>query len=267
MVRLRLSLMMFLQYFAWGASYVTLATYLSHATDSSGVRLFSDSFVGDAYGTAAIAAMIAPFFVGIMADRFFATERLLAVLHLAGAALLYILSTARVPILFYFIALAYYLTFMPTLALTNSISLKHLREPARDFPSVRVWGTIGWIVAGLSVGFLRVEATAMPMVIGSATQVLLAVYCLALPHTPPSRARAGQSSSGSLGSGAIELMKNWSFAVFVIGSFLISIPLQFYYTFANPFLTELGVTNSAGKQTYGQLSEIVCMLLLPFFFA
>jgi nucleoside transporter len=266
LVRSRLSLMMFLQYFAWGAWYVTLSTYLSHATGSTGTRIFSDSFVGDAYGTAAIAAMIAPLFVGMMADRFFATERLLAALHFAGGVFLYYLSDVRDPILFYGMALAYFLTFMPTLALTNSISLRHLPEPAHQFPAVRVWGTIGWIVAGLLVGSLRIESTATPMVIAAGAHILLALFSFALPHTPPSRAHAVRTDLNSLGPGTVHLMKDWSFAVFVIGSFLISIPLQFYYSFTNPFLNELGVTNAAGKQTCGQISEIVCMLLMPILF-
>jgi nucleoside transporter len=267
LVRTRLSLMMFLQYFVWGAWYVTLGTYLSHATGADGARVFSDSFVGDAYGTAAIAAMIAPMFVGMIADRFFATERLLCVLHLAGAAILYYLSAIRDPMLFYGMSLAYFLTYMPTLALTNSLSLHHLAEPAREFPAVRVLGTIGWIVAGLLVGSLYIESTTTPMVIAAGAQFLLALFSLALPHTPPSRASAGQSIASSLGLGALELVKDWSFAVFVLGSFLICIPLQFYYTFTNPFLNELGITNAAGKQTYGQMSEIVFMVLMPLFFA
>jgi nucleoside transporter len=265
-VRTRLSLMMFLEYFAWGAWYVTLGTYLSHAIGTGGARLFSDSFVGDAYGTAAIAATIAPLVIGMIADRFVATERLLSLLHFAGAAILCYLSTIRIPALFYGAALAYFLTFMPTLSLTNSISLHHLAKPAQEFSKVRVWGTIGWIVAGLLVGALYVESTSTPMLIAASAQAVLALFSLALPHTPPSRAHAGQSIVGSLGLGALEMVKDWSFAVFVLGSFLISIPLQFYYTFTNPFLHELGVTNAAGKQTCAQFSEIVCMVLLPFCF-
>jgi MFS family permease len=154
LVRTRLSVMMFLQYFVWGAWYVTLGTYLSNARDSDGGRVFSDAFVGDAYGTAAIAAMIAPFFVGLIADRFYSTERLLCLLHLVGANLLYYLSTVTAPAVFYAGLIAYFLAYMPTLALTNSISFHHLRDPARQFPAIRVLGTIGWIVAGLIVGSL-----------------------------------------------------------------------------------------------------------------
>jgi nucleoside transporter len=296
-VRARLSVMMFLQYFVWGAWYVTLGTYLSHATDPNGNRRFSDSFVGDAYGTAAVAAMIAPVFVGMVADRFFATERLLCILHLVGAAILYSVAGINSPSVFYGALIAYFLTYMPTLALTNSLSFHHLNDPARQFPVVRVLGTIGWIVAGLLVGSLyfaqhriglvfsrplglpftlqlgdqlgseaSIEPTAIPMVIAAAAQFLLGLFCLALPHTPPSGATRGKSIRSALGFDALSLLKDWSFAVFMFGSFLICIPLQFYYTFTNPFLNELGVVNAASKQTYGQMSEIIFMLLMPLFF-
>ena len=276
---------------------MTLATYLSHATELDGNRRFSDSFIGDAYGTAAVAAMIAPIFVGMVADRFFATERLLCILHLVGAAILYCLAGLNSPNVFYGALIAYFLTYMPTLALTNSLSFHHLDDPARQFPAICVLGTIGWIVAGLLVGSLyfaqhqlglvfsrplglpftlrlgdqlgseaSIEPTAVPMVIAAAAQFLLGLFCLALPHTPPSGASSGKSIRNALGFDALSLLKDWSFAVFMLGSFLICIPLQFYYTFTNPFLNELGVVNAAGKQTYGQMSEIVFMLLMPLFF-
>jgi len=298
LVRTRLSVMMFLQYFVWGAWYVTLGTYLLNARGADGARLFSDSFVGDAYGTAAIAAMIAPFFVGMIADRFFSTERLLCVLHLAGAGILYYLSGVVEAKSFYAGLIAYFLTYMPTLALTNSISFHHLEAPARQFPAIRVLGTIGWIVAGLLVGSLfiaqsrwalsfdrpfglpvtfgwgeplgreaSIEPTTMPMRIAAAAQALLGLYCLVLPHTPPSRSEGGSSVRDVLGLDALGLMRQWPFAVFVVCSFLVCIPLQFYYTFTNGFLNELGVTNAASKQTYGQMSEIFFMILMPLFFA
>lgn len=296
--RVRLSVMMFLQYFIWGAWFVTLGTYLSTAKDADGNRIFSDSFVGDAYGTAAIAALIAPFFVGMIADRFFSTERLLFVLHIAGGVLLYLLSGVRTPTLFYAGLIAYFLAYMPTLALTNSISFHHLDDPAREFPGIRVSGTIGWIIAGLIVGSLfiagqqfglkferpfglpfaaqlgdqlgpeaKIEPTVIPMWIAAGAELLLGVFCLVLPHTPPSRREGGQTFGDVLGLDALALMKQWSFFVFVVGSFLICIPLQFYYTFTNPFLNELKVPNAAAIQTYGQMSEIVFMLLMPLFFA
>lgn len=297
-IRTRLLVMMFLQYFVWGAWFVTLGTYLSTATGADKARIFSDEFVGDAYGTAAIAALIAPFFVGMIADRFFSTERILCVLHLAGGVLLYFLTTFKTPPLFYAGLIAYFLAYMPTLALTNSLSFHHLDDPAREFPGIRVAGTIGWIIAGLIVGSLfiagkqlgfkfehpfglpftlqfgsqlgpesKVEPTVIPMLIAAAAELVLGIYCLALPHTPPSRREGQQSVGDILGLDALALMKQWSFLVFVIGSFLICIPLQFYYTFTNPFLNELKVPNAAAIQTYGQMSEIIFMLLMPLFFA
>lgn len=297
-IKFRLSVMMFLQFFVWGAWYVTLGTYLSTAQGADGGRIFSDTFVGYAYGAAAIAAIIAPLFVGMFADRFFASERLLCVLHLIGAALLYLLSTISSPGMFYAMLIAYFLTYMPTLALVNSLSFHHLDDPGKQFPAIRVLGTIGWIVAGLLVGSLLVaqqkigfvfdqpfglpftfslgealgpeasiEPTTIPIVIAAIAQVLLGFFCLLLPHTPPTNPEGGQSIASLLGMDALVLMKQWSFAVFVFGSFLICIPLQFYYTFTNPFLNELGVVNAAGKQSYGQMSEIFFMLLMPLLLA
>jgi nucleoside transporter len=257
-VRLKLSVMMFLEYFVWGAWYVTLGTWL-------GSLGFSGEQIGLTYGTTALAAMISPFFVGMFADRFFATERLLAVLHLLGAVALFYasLQTSFWPL--YTAVLVHTLCYMPTLALTNSLSFRQMKDPGREFPPVRVLGTIGWIVAGLVVGTLGVEATSRPLQLAAAGAVVLAVFCLALPHTPP-------HSSGRvrvrdvLGLDALQLMRDRSFAVFVLGSFLVCIPLQFYYAFANPFLNAIGVTNAAGKMTMGQMSEIVFMLLMPWFF-
>jgi nucleoside transporter len=268
---LKLSVMMFLEYFVWGAWYVTLGTWL-------GSLGFSGEQIGLTYGTTALAAMISPFFVGMFADRFFATERLLAVLHVLGAGALFYASTQTSFWPLYTAVLVHTLCYMPTLALTNSLSFRQMQDPGREFPPVRVLGTIGWIVAGLVVGTLGVEATGRPLQLAAAGAVVLAVFCLALPHTPPhSRLRAadahraGAASSAVrvrdvLGLDALQLMNDRSFAVFVLGSFLVCIPLQFYYAFANPFLNAIGVTNAAGKMTMGQMSEIVFMLLMPWFF-
>jgi nucleoside transporter len=258
--RVRLQVMMFLQYFVWGCWWVTLGTYLSTT------RKFSGEQIGLAYGTAALAAMLSPFFVGMIADRFFATQRILAVLHLVGAAILYGASQIDDFSVLYWTLLLYYLCYMPTLALTNSISFHHLSDPAREFPGVRVLGTIGWIAAGLLVGWQGIEATATPMQLGAASSVLLGLFCLALPDTPPKAKGEAASVASMLGLDALVLMKSWSFTVFVIGSFLICIPLQFYYSFTNLFLNEIGVVNAAGKMTLGQMSEIGFMLLMPLFF-
>jgi nucleoside transporter len=257
-VRLKLSVMMFLEYFVWGAWYVTLGTWLS----SLG---FSGEQIGLTYGTTALAAMISPFFVGMIADRFFATERLLAVLHLLGGVLLFYASTRTTFGPLYTAVLIHTLFYMPTLALTNSLAFRQMTDPGHEFPPIRVLGTIGWIVAGLVVGTLGVEATGRPLQLAAAGSVVLAAFSLVLPHTPPHR--TGQVSFRDvLGLDALQLMKDRSFAVFVLGSFLVCIPLQFYYAFANPFLNAIGVTNAAGKMTMGQMSEIVFMLLMPWFF-
>jgi nucleoside transporter len=258
--RLKLSALMFLQYFVWGAWSVTMGTWLGATLGFSGQQ------VGLAYGTTAVAAMVSPFFVGMIADRFFATEKLLAALHVVGAVILLWASTQTAFGLFYAVLLAYALCYMPTLALSNSISFRQMREPSREFPAIRVLGTIGWIVAGLFIGTLGLEATAIPMRIAAAGSLGLGLFCLALPHTPPAKMAVRVTVRDVLGLDALQLLRDGSFAVFVLGSFLICIPLQFYYTFANPFLNELGVSNAAGKMTLGQMSEIGFMLVMPWFF-
>jgi nucleoside transporter len=266
-IRARLSTMMFLQYLTWGTWFVSLGSYIAANTGDRGAKIFQDGFIGRAYGTAAIAAMVAPFFVGMVADRFFATQKVLGFLHLVGAGILYYLSTVTSQSTFYIVMLAYFLCFMPTLALTNSLSFHHLPNPGRQFPGIRVLGTISWICAGQLTGAMGWGESNTAMQMAAGFSVLLGVYCFFLPHTPPKNVGHAVTARDVLGLDALALMKRVPFAIFVLGSFLVAIPLQFYYNYTNTFLTNIGVENATGKMTYGQMSEIFFMLLMPLFFA
>jgi nucleoside transporter len=251
--------MMFLEYFIWGAWYVTFGTWLSASLRLTGQQ------IGVAAGATAVGAMVAPFLVGLIADKFFSTQWVLASLHFAGAFLLFAASRTASFGPLYATVLFYCFAFMPTLALTNSLAFRQMSDPKAEFGPIRVLGTLGWIVAGLIVGSLGWEATAKPVQLAAAASLLMAVYCLTLPATPPLAAeRSG--ITGLFPREAVAMLKERSMAVFAAASFLICIPLQFYYAFTNLFLNESGVRNAAGQMTAGQMSELLCMLLIPWFF-
>jgi nucleoside transporter len=260
-MRTRLSAMMFLEYFIWGAWYVTLGTWLA------GPLHFTGQQIGLAAGSTAVGAIIAPFFVGLIADRLFATQKVLALLHVLGAALLLVASVQNSFAVFYSLILLYCLCFMPTLALTNSLAFRQMQDPKEEFGAIRVLGSLGWIIAGLLIGTLKLEATAMPMRLAALSSLIMGIYCLTLPPTPPLGSRTDRlSMSNIFPREAVALLKDRSMLIFVIASFFICIPLQFYYAFTNLFLNQVGVVNAAGKMTGGQMSELLCMVLIPWFF-
>ena len=258
--RIRLSFMMFLNYVIWGSWYVTIGTYLTATLKFSGTE------TGAIFGTTALASMISPFFVGLIADRFFASERVLAALHLVGAVLLFSVTRFTDFGSVYAIMLAYCLCYFPTVSLTNSLTLAHIKDPGRDFPLIRVFATLGWIAIGLVIGQMGIEASHVPFLIAAGASVLMSAFSLTLPHTPPPNKGQTITARSILGLDALVILKDQSFMVFVIASILACIPLTFYFSFTNAYLNEIKVSNAAGKMTLGQGSEVVLMLLMPFIF-
>jgi nucleoside transporter len=261
MVKIRLGVMMFVQYIIWGAWYVTLNTYLTSTLGFTGTQ------AGAAFGTTALASLVAPFFVGLVADRFFATERVMATLYAISAVLLVLVTQATSFPAVYALLLAFCLCYFPTIALTNAITMKQVADPGRDFPPIRMMGTLGWIFINLIVGFMKVEATATPFLLGAAACIVMCVFSLtAVPHTPPPARGQKVTIRAILGLDALAMMKDRSYLVFVIASFLACIPLTFYYSFTNLYLNDAGVVNAAGKMSLGQMSEVGMMLAMPFVF-
>lgn len=264
----RLSVMMFLQFFIWGGWFVTLGTYLAGTLSANGGQ------IAMAFSTQSWGAIIAPFIIGMIADRFFNAERILGVLHLVGAALLYMMYQAADFTAFYPYVLGYMIAYMPTLALVNSVSFGQMQDPSKEFGKIRVWGTVGWIVAGLVISYVfswdAREAIAQgalrnTFMLCAIASLLLGLFSFTLPATPPKGKGKAASLGEALGTDALSLLKNRNFLVFFASSVLICIPLAFYYQNANPFLTEIGVENATGKMTLGQVSEVLFMLALPIF--
>jgi nucleoside transporter len=256
--------MMFLEFFIWGAWFVTMGSYLT------GPLGFSDAENALAYATQSWGAIIAPFVIGLIADKYVNAERLLGVIHLVGAALMYLLASATEFVGFYPYLLLYMILYMPTLALVNAISFRQLDDPARRFGLIRFWGTVGWIVAGLliSYGFdwdSQAGLLSNTFTMAAVASLALGVFSFTLPRTPPQQGAETGGLRAALGLDALALLRDRNFLIFFAASILICIPLAFYYQHANQFLTEIEVANAAGIQTLGQVSEVAFMLLVPFF--
>lgn len=256
-LRIQLSLMMFLQFFVWGAWYGQMSKYLFTSLGASGTQ------VGNAYSAFSIAMIVAPFFIGMVADRYFAAQKVLAVLNLVGAGLLFFLIQEKDAGNFFWWILAYCLTFAPTIALTSSISMAHMADPAKEFPMIRVMGTIAWFVVTNFVGYLGVGDKSTIFYISMISSLLLSAYALTLPNTPP-KATDKPTFMNIIGADAFVMFKDRSFLIFFISSILICIPLSFYYAMANPSLTDSGMTNVESKMSLGLLSEFLFMLAIPF---
>jgi nucleoside transporter len=254
----QLAFMMFVEYFIWCSWYVTMGTYMGENLHSSGIQ------IGAAYSALAIATMISPFFIGMVADRYFSAERIMGVMHLVGAVLLFFASTIKDNTAFYWIILLYSLLYMPTIALSNSIAFSKMTDPGKQFPWIRVFGTIGWIVAGLLVGYLGWEKSTATFHLAAGASLLLGLTSFFLPNTPPKG--VATDASASLGTQAFVLFRDKPYLIFFIAAILVCIPLSFYYGFANPFLNEVGMTNAAGKMILGQFSEGLFIVAIPFLF-
>jgi nucleoside transporter len=253
----KLSTMMLLEYFIWGSWYVTMSTYMSTFLNSSGIQ------IGAAYSALAIATMISPFFIGMVADRFFSAQKIMGVLHLVGAALLYLATQITDNTTFYWVILFYSLCYMPTIALSNSIAFSQMTDPGKQFPWIRVFGTVGWILAGLFITQVSIENT---FVMAAMASLALGLFSFMLPDTPPKGKTAEASASSAIGLEAFVLFKNRPYLVFFIAAILVCIPLSFYYGFANLFLVQAGMEGATGKMTLGQVSEAVFILAIPFLF-
>ncbi|HEX5025164.1 MAG TPA: MFS transporter [Agriterribacter sp.] len=267
-VQFQLSLMMFLEFFVWGAWYSIIAVYMS----ANGMK----NLTHWPYTVNAVAAITAPFFVGLIADRYFATQKVLGVLHLFGALFMFLTpALTDKPDVFIIALLAYNICYMPTLSLANTLAFHQMTNQEKQFPIIRVFGTLGWIAAGLAVSFVLVafvgeglqpEATALPLYLTAASSVLLGLYSFTLPATPPPAVGKKVSIRTIIGIDAFKKLGSRSFYVFLVSSLLICIPLALYYNYTQLFLENSKFKNIAATQTIGQTSELLFMVLMPLFF-
>ena len=262
-VSVQLSLLMFFQFFIWGAWFVTMGTFLSQEFNSSGSELSL------AYETQSIGAIIAPFIIGLIADKYFAAQKVLGTIHLFGAFLLYNAGISENFSFFYPYILIYMLLYMPTLALANSVAFRQMKDPSKEFAPIRIFGSIGWIIAGLLIGYFSWESLNTlknTFYMSSFISLILGVYSFTLPNTPPIiEKNKNKTISEIIGLDALKLLNDKAYLVFFIASILICIPLAFYYQHANQFLNEIGMEAAAAKMTLGQISEVLFLSLLPFF--
>jgi len=254
-----LSSMMFLQYFIWGAWYVTMGSFMSKYLGASGLQ------IGAAYSALAIATMISPFFVGMIADRFFPAQKIMGALHIVGALLLFLASQITTNTVFYWVILGYSLAYMPTMALSNSVAFRQMTDIGKQFPPIRVFGTVGWVVSGFMISLLGIEQTPMTFYMAAIASGLLGIYSFFLPDTPPVKTTT-TSAKSVFGVDAFVLFKDKPYLIFFIAAIFVCIPLSFYFGFANLFLNQLGMSNVAGKMVMGQISEALFILVIPFFF-
>ena len=266
--KIALSIMMFLLYCIWGSWYGQMSKYLSNQLEASGVQ------VGNAYAMFSIAMIASPFLVGMLADRYIAAQRLLGILSLMGAAILFWLINIEEPNTFIWVLLLYCLTFTPAISLTTSIAMRQMENPEIEFPPIRVFGTIAWIVIVNVVGWYGWGDKATIFQLALLLSLVLGVFSFFLPHTPPGKSKEPFSYAQLIGKDAFVLFKSKSFTLFFISSVLICIPLAFYYTWANPSLTDAYILAFPSinadsfaienKMSLGQVSEIVFLLMLPF---
>jgi nucleoside transporter len=262
-IRVKLSTMMFLEFFIWGAWFVTMGTYLTVTLKATGTQN------AGAYATQSLGAIIAPFVIGLIADKYFSAQKILGILHLLGAASLFYATTIADFDKFYPNILFYMIIYMPTLALVNSVSFKQMKDPSKEFPPIRVFGTAGWIVAGLIIGWLGWEKSGslvLTFKMAAGASLILGLLSFTLPDTPPVKKGQKTSFGDIIGLDSIGLLKNRSYLTFFLASVAICVPLAFYYNFTNPFLNEVGMTAAAGKQSMGQMSELLFMAAMPLFF-